>query len=345
MTLHKKMKKKPKVLFVYQELTPRYEKELELLKEHFDVRISKGRLITLSRARLSPWIRTLASISRVLKSDIVYSRSGSWPAYDAVYLSNLLGKKSVVVIGGREVYGKKEYGLLNEPKNEKMVQYILEKSDKVLVVDDSLRQQAVNILGAGGDNIVTVPNGFDSGRFVPKGKKDDMVLSAAMTSAGGQEYNKVRLKGLDTFVRAAAHLPGVRFTVVGVGGKDLRELKSYAPDNLEFVEVLPQDELISYYQRAKVYCQLSIREGHPNSLCEAMLCGCVPVGTDIPGIRNVIGGTGYIVPYGDAKATADAISRALKSGDGLRARGSIKDRFPLEKREKALADIVGGLLG
>ena len=38
---------------------------------------------------------------------------------------------------------------------------------------------------------------------------------------------------------------------------------------------MPQEKLIPYYQKAKVYCQLSMREGLPNALCEALLVGLV----------------------------------------------------------------------
>ena len=99
---------------------------------------------------------------------------------------------------------------------------------------------------------------------------------------------------------------------------------------------MPQDELREFYRRAKVYCQLSMREGHPNALAEAMLCECVPVGTDIPGVRGVMGDTGYIVPLGDAERTADAVRKALLSHKGKEARERIKNLFSLEQREKNL---------
>ena len=45
-----------------------------------------------------------------------------------------------------------------------------------------------------------------------------------------------------------------------------------------------------------------MREGLPNALCEAMLCECVPVGTDVQGIRTAMGDAGFYVPYGDRKS-------------------------------------------
>jgi glycosyltransferase involved in cell wall biosynthesis len=54
-----------------------------------------------------------------------------------------------------------------------------------------------------------------------------------------------------------------------------------------------------------------MREGLPNALCEAMLCGCVPVGTKRNGIPTAIGDCGFYVPYDDPKAAAEAIKKRL----------------------------------
>jgi len=77
-----------------------------------------------------------------------------------------------------------------------------------------------------------------------------------------------------------------------------------------------------------------------------MLCECVPVGTKHCGIPTAIGDTGFYVPYGDEKATATTIKKALKSAEdlGKKARERIVSHFPLKKREERLHDIITGLI-
>ena len=116
--------------------------------------------------------------------------------------------------------------------------------------------------------------------------------------------------------------------------------KPIASPNVKFTGFVPDEELIRYYQRAKVYCQLSRYEGLPNALCEAMCCECVPVGTNYCGIPTAIEDTGFYVPYKDPKATAKAIKEALKSDKGKDARGRIKKIFSVERREKELIQII-----
>lgn len=61
-----------------------------------------------------------------------------------------------------------------------------------------------------------------------------------------------------------------------------------------------------------------MREGLPTAVCEAMLCECVPVGTNRYGIPIAIGDTGFYTEYGDVELTAEAIKKALDSNNGKR---------------------------
>jgi glycosyltransferase involved in cell wall biosynthesis len=81
------------------------------------------------------------------------------------------------------------------------------------------------------------------------------------------------------------------------------------------------------------------------ALAESMCCECVPVVINNAALPEVVGDTGFYVPYGDPKATAEAIKEALKSGKGRAARERIKNMFPIAKREKRLIEIIIGLMG
>jgi glycosyltransferase involved in cell wall biosynthesis len=218
------------------------------------------------------------------------------------------------------------------------VKYVLENADRVLTVDDGLKRDAIKNLGVDGKNIQTVPTGYDYEKFKPEGEKENLVISVSI----GDNWERIRLKGLDTFVKSAEFLPDVKFLVIGIQGDALNKLQDVATSNVEFTGFISDEKLLRYYQKAKVYCQLSMREGLPTALCEAMLCECVPVGTDVQGVRTAIGNAGFYVPYSDEKATAEAIKKALKSNKGKEARERIRNMFPMEKREKELIEIIKG---
>ena len=69
-------------------------------------------------------------------------------------------------------------------------------------------------------------------------------------------------------------------------------------------------------------CVLSTHyEGMPLALIEGMAAGCAVVGTDVPGVRELLrdGVDGLLVAEGDAAALADALEKLLRD-DAFAAR-------------------------
>jgi glycosyltransferase involved in cell wall biosynthesis len=78
---------------------------------------------------------------------------------------------------------------------------------------------------------------------------------------------------------------------------------------------------------------------------EAMSCGCTPIITERGALPEVVGNIGFYVPYGDEKATAEAVKKALYATGilGEKARERIKELFSLQKRERELYQVIKGL--
>ena len=329
-----------KILFIHPIVSTFILADLAILRKHFDLRVlNSGSKRRNLRGMLGAMWELLYG---VLWSDLTFSWFADTHAKWQVRCSRVFGRPSIVVVGGYEVAKLPEigYGSLLDPSKARMVKYILSHADKVLPVDESLRISAMENLGVDGKNIQSVPTGYDSMRFAPSGAKDELVLTVANFS----NLQRIKVKGIDTFVKAATLLPNVKFMAVGGRGECMETLKRGAGPNVTFVGLVSQEELIQFYQRAKVFCQLSRQEGLPNTVCEAMLCECVPVGTRLPGIERAVGEAGFLVPTDDHEAAADAIRRALVSKKGGDARARIKDLFSLERREKTILEVVRELL-
>jgi glycosyltransferase involved in cell wall biosynthesis len=331
--LQDKVRSDKKVSIVYSLYSAFIRRDYDLLSKHFDAK----RTSFCNASDISKIIKA------VLNSDVSFSWFAGGHAFLAVLFSKALRKGSIVVVGGYDVAYSPElnYGQFTQSWNKKMyTRFALKHADKVLVVDPSLKDDALKNAGVSGRNFEYLPTAYDYHKFKPGGQKEKM----ALTVATGDSWERVKVKGVDTFVRAAELLPDVKFTIVGLSGKALEKIKEIAPKNVELVGMVSQEEIISYYQRAKVYCQLSMREGLPNALCEAMLCECVPVGTRRNGIPTAIGDCGFYVPYDDPDAAADAINKALGSEGsedlGKRSRKRIVENFPPERREKRLVQLI-----
>lgn len=275
----------------------------------------------------------------IWRSDLTFSWFASGHSFAAVLLCKIMGKRSAVVAGGYDVAYEPEidYGQYTLPKHKRMyADIVLRNADIILSVSEFTRSEVLARVRP--KRIQLLYPGIDTDEFRPQGEKEDLVMTVASSSG-----RVIRLKGLNSFIGAAALLPGVRFLVVGLSEADREELQSKAAENVLLSGYETQEELLAHYQKAKVYCQLSYRESFGMALVEAMACGCAPVVTERGALPEVVGDTGYYVPYGNIRATAEAIEKALSSKRGLKARERVEEKFSLKKREQELRSLLEGL--
>ena len=329
-----------KVLVVRPSRSSFIEEDIALLSKHFDVRtvdvFEEGRSIGNS---VKVFLRLLRG---TLWADVTFSWFAEIYALWAVRLSKLLLRRSIVVVGGYEVARIPEigYGKLMDPKNVREVRHTLDRADVVLTVSDGLKRDAVDNAGVKGDNFQTLPTCYDSERFYPSGSKDALVLTVALCD----EVARVKVKGVDVFAEVAKRVPHARFEAIGIGDAVKAEIADTPIGNLELFSPLPLEEMIEHMRRAKVYCQLSMREGLPNALCEAMLCECVPVVSAVGAMPDVVDDAGFIVDRDDIDGIAEAVRKALVTDAGAAARSRIMDRYSRAKREEHLVNVIKGLV-
>ena len=97
-----------------------------------------------------------------------------------------------------------------------------------------------------------------------------------------------------------------------------RWLQKY--DIAHAVELLPiqsRTQMAGLFRRAQIAVSISDHDGTPNTLLEAMACGCFPIAGDIESLTEWItpGQNGLLVNPGDPRALADAILQALAQPD------------------------------
>ena len=319
------------LLFTSTHLAPFIAEDLACLRRHFEV----DHLLT--RGILAPF----RTAFRVRRADATFTWFASVYAAPVVFLASLFGKRSVLVIGGADVARLDGigYGLWCSPWKSPLAGYALRRAWRVAAVDESLKREARTRADYGGENIVVIPTGYDPAVWRPgDNPKEQLVL----TVAGCDSVSRVRVKGIPQLLEAARLLPDVRFQVVGLTEALTRKAGLVPPANVEVLPPVRRDQLPGLYQRARVYCQPSLFEGLPNSLCEAMLCACVPVATSVGGSPNVVGNNGVVVPAGDPRILAAGINEALNAPEetGLLARQRIIEMFPANRREEALVQLL-----
>jgi glycosyltransferase involved in cell wall biosynthesis len=124
-------------------------------------------------------------------------------------------------------------------------------------------------------------------------------------------------KGLEQLVDSLVGLVGVHATIVG-GGPGLRALRErIRRHNIANVEHLgPVDDARLADALAAADCivlpSLNRSEAFGLALLEGMASGCVPIASDLPGVRDVVGDTGLLVRPGSVTDLRRAFSSLAK---------------------------------
>jgi len=144
----------------------------------------------------------------------------------------------------------------------------------------------------------------------------------------------------DTFFKSvpkvlAVH-PEAMFLCPAMAGERAAEEWLHRLEIGDSVFLLPQltrAEMVRVYQRAQVTVSVSEHDGTPNTLLEAMACGCFPVAGDIESLREwvVDGENGFLIDPGNPSALADAVNRAFSDPD-LRARAADRNQTLIDER-------------
>ena len=119
-------------------------------------------------------------------------------------------------------------------------------------------------------------------------------------------------KGIETLLAAAAGQPWLKLTLVGHGSAAASYQKlahRLNATNARFLGHVTHAELDEQYASNDVVILPSVTraEAFGLVLVEGMSAGCVPVASDLPGVRDVAGPTGLVVPPRDPEALRAAL--------------------------------------
>ena len=164
-------------------------------------------------------------------------------------------------------------------------------------------------------------------RSIPVSRHADMIVYSGRLS---------RLKGLDVLLEAVQSMD-CRLMILGDG--ELRDKVMQATEENASGKILWQgfctgEEYWQYLAQASVLVLPSLcPEAFGLTITDAFSLGIPAVGTDIGGLRELIGDRGergLLVPPDDANALRKALTTMLSPGHGTRAKGEAGRRFVLD---------------
>jgi glycosyltransferase involved in cell wall biosynthesis len=218
-----------------------------------------------------------------------------------------------------------------EPKRSRRLasHWVMSRVDAVVALshlEAEFQRQKYSLSGA---IVEVIPNGIDGGNYQYVRQNKAGKSSPWQLLFVGQ---LIEMKRADLLLQALALLAQpVELTLAYHNATLEASLRQLAADlglseQVHFLGSKNPKELAGLYQRADVFVQSSVAEALPSVVSEAMFCGTPIVATDVGGVREQLGGFGVVIPPGQVRPLAAAISRVIEHYDEFANQGEAMSR-------------------
>ncbi len=301
---------------------------------------------------IHPWkdwvaLRRLTEIFRKTRPDIVHTHSGK-----AGILGRLAAAKAGVPIIVHTIHGP-SFGPFQSPSANRWLAWVERRAGRItthfVTVADAMTEQYLQAGIGRPQQYTKILSGFDLAPFLSAG--NDPLHRARWGIAPtdiviGKIARLFKLKGHDDLFSVAPtlvrHCPRIRFLLVGNGEWRPRlEAKARAlglKEHFVFTGLLPPMEIPASIAITDVVVHLSLREGLPRALPQALAAGRPIVAYDCGGAKEVCleNETGFLLRPGDLDGLTDRVLRlaadpALRQRFGKCGQDLVKSRFGVER--------------
>lgn len=334
------------------------KKDLDFLEQHYSITLFEFKP---NKKWQTPFLffKQLALIlKQVFKTDIYICKFPGYLSVIPCIIAKITAKPCLLITAGTESAGLPSihYGNFDKPFLAKFTAFSFRWATHIAPVHKSLMlqeyiyhpeihpQQGVQYFCKNLKAPFTEINyGFDPEKW-QLGNEVRVNNSVAIIAAGFENKVVFLRKGLDLIFDVAKHLPNFTFTIIGCEPSALSMQK---PQNIVLIPKVNQTELISLFQKHEFYAQLSMFEGFPNALCEAMLCGCIPIGSSVSAIPDIIGNTGFVLQHKIINELVKLFHLASNSNKGelsIAAREKVINDYHYSIRETKLKALIDELI-
>ena len=337
---------KKKLIFIYPKLYTFIQTEIKALSSEFElITIDQDWLnrLLLPFTFIQQFVFLLFNISKV---DTILVSFGGYLSFFPALFGKVFRKKVAIIVHGTDCvdFSEINYGNLRIPLMKWFIEKSYQLANVILPVSESLvytenNYYSVKTLKFGYSHHLkdiktpyqVIPNGLiiEDWQVENITKKENTFITV-MTS------DQTERKGANLIVEVARKLPKFSFYFAGteniVGG-------NFLPENVICLGKLSPNELRDYYSKTQFYLQLSNFEGFGVALCEAMLCECIPIVSDVNYLPSIVGDSGFVLNKRNVEMLIDLMHEVLKSdinNFGQKARKRIIENFSIENRQELL---------
>ena len=345
---------KKKLLYFHNGKSSFVEKDISILSECFDLKEFEFKT-KLKILVPFEFIRQILFLLRHLTTKKSVVQFAGYHSFFPVILKKILGNKVLIILGGTDCvnFPSIKYGALYKNPLRFFTSYSLHHASLLSPVDESLIEyeyiyQNADFNGQGflyhypkiETSYKVIYNGYKSSKWkmAKKNKNTFVTIGANLNSRFA-----FKLKGIDLFIELAKNIPEGTFYIVG--GKSL---KQSIPSNMILLDNIPNHQLPGFLSDKQFYVQLSMSEGFPNALCEAMLTGCIPIVSSAGGMPMIVENCGIILEKKSIHELTMSVKKLMKDEKetdilSKHSRKRISENFTIELRAEKLIKLIQNL--
>lgn len=341
--------KKPKILFVTPSFQSFITNDIQILSEDYEVVVNSYSWRNKRLASLFLMQQFFFIQRNIFSVKFIFISFGGYWSFFPTLLGKIFGKPAFIVLHGTDCAAIPElnYGSLRIPilkwvckKSYEWATLLFPVSDSLVKTENDYFVKSKKIRNGFQHHFPEIktefhiiPNGLDIA-FWQADKNIHREEKSFLTVMSPDQF---LLKGGDLICDMAGKFPDFRFYFAGL---DRPKNQIDLPENVFFLGKLSPFQLRGLYSKTRFYFQLSVYEGFGCALCEAMLCGCIPIGSKVNILPDIIGQSGYILDHRDSELLYKLMNRALISEENKTFEGIARERivldYTLEKRRKQL---------
>ena len=341
---------KPNLIFIYPKKFTFIRTEIKLLEANYNLKtndLNWENKILLPYNLLQQFFFLIRNI--FFTKFILISFGGYWSLLPAIF-GKIFNKKAFVVVHGTDCvdFPQINYGNLRLPQMRffikhtyNLVDTILPVSDSLILTENSYYDDEKLLFGYNHHfkNIKTnhhvIYNGINTSDWF-RNKEINRNRNSFITVLSKGQFIR---KGGEIIVELAKRIPDYEFIFAGIDNSDIAE----DLPNIKCLGYVTPDELKELYSKTQFYFQLSLFEGFGVAICEAMLCECIPVVSNVNFLPGIIGDSGFILKKRNVDMLEKLVNIAFTSNyDNLekKARARVVDNFSYQNRKDKLLNFL-----
>ena len=341
---------KPNLIFIYPKKFTFIRTEIKLLEEGYNLKTHDLNWENKTALPLNLFQQLLFLFRNIFfTKSVLISFGGYWSLLPAIF-GKMFNKKVFIVVHGTDCvdFSQIGYGNLRLPRMRffikytyKLVDTILPVSDSLIFTENSYYNDEKLLFGYNHHfkNIKTkhhvIHNGINTNDWC---RNDDINRNKNSFISVLSKGQFIR-KGGELIVQLAKRLPDYEFIFAGIDNSDIPE----ELPNIKCLGYVTPDQLQDLYSKTQFYFQLSLFEGFGVAICEAMLCECIPIVSDVNFLPGIIGDSGFILKKRNVDMLDKLVNIAFNSSyDDLekKARARVVDNFSYHKRKDNLLNFL-----